>query len=150
MSEGWPEGLTPTAADLRQYTGNVIHEHLFHYTDELIAKAERLTMRHRHLGEFVVAVGGVALFEHEAHGVVAKRAIAEHSGLEVVSHAYPDLPHWSPRQWQHAQDEIWHTVRYVEGSAMPKDRTVFGYIELLEAMRRGTALLSPNKLTRVG
>ncbi len=127
------------AETLRPMVDRTLQCHLDMFTNQLVAAAEQEQKYTIHGQTFTVAVGGAALSKRRSLRVTAREALESHDGLDVVTEQYPVLAHRSVTDWNDALDEAWSAVRYRPEARIPEDRTVFGHIELLDAICKGTA-----------
>lgn len=125
--------------DLRQMAEITLDNHLDYFAGRLIKAAEH--GRHYTIYDrtFTVAVGGAALFNRSSLKVTARSALDRHDGLEIVEQWQPEIAHRTETDWNDALDTAWSKVAYDPEALVPADRSVFGHIELLDALRRGTA-----------
>jgi hypothetical protein len=140
--------LTITTEDLRQFTVDVVDEHLYHYTDQLLSAAVQGDAETVHTKTFTLAVGAAAILTHRSWHSIARNALTSHESLEIVERIYPELPKRTVTGWNDALDEIWQTVQYKPDAILPQDRTIFGHIELLEALRKNMANLDRKRLAK--
>lgn len=128
-----------SAEELRQFATQVVDKHLDYYADRLTYAAELGHKRTQHAHTFAVAVHASVLLAPQPHNVVARNALQVHEGLEVVGQVYPELTNRTEAQWHEAVNEAWQAVQFTPDAIRPQDRSVFGHIELLEALRKHTA-----------
>jgi hypothetical protein len=134
-----PKELDISAEELRGFVTDVVNEHLTHFTGALIRSAEigRPSVNHAHA--LAVAVRANVLLEPQSQMSVVRSALKEPATLEAVERAYPQLATRTETDWQYAVAEAWQSVGYKPQANRPQDMSILGHIELLEALRKGTA-----------
>lgn len=127
--------------ETRAFAEDILKSQLDFYSGKIIVAAEAEQKTSKFDPYMALAANGLRLLSRLPAKLIILDSLEQRGSVDVVEAVFPQIIKRNEQEWRLLAESTWEAVQFEPGVNSPVDRSLFGHIELINALSQGKAKL---------